>query len=492
VTDLRSLADVVRDQADRRPAAPCFEAARSGTVVTYGELADAVDAWRAVLGTDRPTVLLTVADPVALAVALVGVIAAGGRAVATDPSTPPEGLRRLVARLGAPRLQAVDGGASAVTALRIEVDEHGRPSAPARTGASAVAADPDAPPAQAPSSLLFTSGSSGQPKGVELSERRLLTVAQEVVRNQGLSPEDRGFNPLPLFHVNAQVVGVLATVVSGGALVLDARFHRTGFWSLLAERRITWLNAVPAVLAVLARTGAVEPPPSLRFIRSASAPLPDPVRRAFGDIPFVVSWGMTEAASQITATPPTTAVAPGAVGPPLATEVAVRDAEGAAVEPGVRGDLWIRGDGVVDGYLGGVAADRFDADGWLRTGDVGLVRDDGWVVVSGRADDVINRGGELVDPAEVEAVLLQDARVQEAAVVARASDILGQEAVALVVLAPGADRDGIEAALAAHAAANLPTAKRPVEIVLVDDLPRTAAGKVSRRRAAAAIQEADR
>jgi acyl-CoA synthetase (AMP-forming)/AMP-acid ligase II len=484
VTPEPSLDAVVRGWAARRPDASCLEGARNDAVVTYGGLAAALDRWRAVLGDDRPTVLLTVADPVALAVALVGVIAAGGRAVAIDPSTPPEGIRGIAARLGAPRLQVVDGG-EVVTPDRIEVDDHGRPSPAAPSGAAPLDTDAVHPRTTTGSSLLFTSGSSGRPKGVELSEARLLAVAREAVRNEGRSPDDRGFNPLPLFHVNAQVVGLLATIVSGGTLVLDARFHRTGFWPLLAERRITWLNAVPAILAVLARTGAVEPPPTLRFIRSASAPLPDPVRRAFGGTPFVVSWGMTEAASQITATPPVHDLDAGVVGVPLGTQVEARDGDGRRVDG--RGELWIRGAGVVDHYLEGVAADRFDPDGWLRTGDVGHLLPDGRVVVSGRADDVINRGGELVDPAEIEAVLLQDPRIQEAAVVPRPSEVLGQEPIALVVLAPGTDPHGVEEALLAAAAAHLPTPKRPVGVRIVDDLPRTAAGKVSRRLAAASL-----
>lgn len=452
-------------------------------MITYGELGSALSGWRGAVGVDPGTVLITVGDPVALAVALLGVIAAGGRAVAIDPSTPPEGVRRLAARLHDPRMQVVDAGGSAIAPERIEVDDRGRPigsGSPAR--AAAIGG----------SSLLFTSGSSGVPKGVELAERRLLAVAREVVRNQGLTPQDRGFNPLPLFHVNAQVVGLLATVVSGGAIVLDARFHRTGFWPLLAERRITWLNAVPAVLAVLARTGSIEPPPSLRFIRSASAPLPDPVRRAFGDTPFVVSWGMTEAASQITATPPVRDLEQGVVGFPLGTEVEARDEVSARVPTGERGELWVRGDGVVDHYLDAVAADRFDADGWLRTGDVGCVRADGQVVVAGRADDVINRGGELVDPAEVEAVLLQEPRVQEAAVVGRPSDVLGEEEVALVVPVPGADASEVEAALLVLVADHLPAAKRPVEIRFVPDLPRSPAGKVSRKLAAASLDTSAR
>ncbi|MGT2427082.1 AMP-binding protein [Amnibacterium kyonggiense] len=480
--DASCVQSVVRGWADRRPDAPALESARSRRTVTYADLDAGLSRWRGVLGEAPGTVLVTVAEPVAAAVALVGVIAAGGRAVVVDPTTPEVALRRLEARLGAGVRRAAAGTARSGPEV-IPVDDVGRP----------VGVDSAPAPAPAPAphrrggggaSLLFTSGSSGVPKGVELDEERLLAVARQVVRNQALTTEDRAFNPLPLFHVNAQVVGLLATVVAGGAVVLDARFHRTGFWPLLAERRITWLNAVPAMLAVLARTGPVEPPGSLRFIRSASAPLPDPVRRAFGATPFVVSWGMTEAASQITATPPALEVGAGDVGFPLGTEVAARDEAGAPVGAGVRGELWIRGEGVVRGYLDGVAADRFDADGWLRTGDVGHVAADGRVVVSGRADDVINRGGELVDPAEVEAVLLQDARVQEAAVVARPSEVLGQEAVALVVIAPGADGDGVEQDLLAHAAAHLPAPKRPASVHVVAELPRSAAGKVSRRLAA--------
>ena len=108
--------------------------------------------------------------------------------------------------------------------------------------------------------MLFTSGSTGTPKGVELPEAQLLFVARAVARHNRLVPDDRGFNSLPLFHVNAEVVGLLATLVAGATLVLDRRFRRTGFWDLLAERRITWLNAVPAILAVLAKTGPLELP----------------------------------------------------------------------------------------------------------------------------------------------------------------------------------------------------------------------------------------
>jgi acyl-CoA synthetase (AMP-forming)/AMP-acid ligase II len=332
--------------------------------------------------------------------------------------------------------------------------------------------------------VLFTSGSSGAAKGVELPEAQLLFVAREVVRNNRLTSSDRGFNSLPLFHVNAQVVGLLSTLVAGAALVVDASFHRTGFWELLAQRRITWLNAVPAILAVLTRDGAAVPDLGLRFIRSASAPLPDAVRIALGDVPLVLSWGMTEAASQIAATPPGDAAHPGSVGLPLGSDVVVRTESGGAAAPGELGRLWIRGPGIVSSYLFGKASDRFDPEGWLDTGDLGRIELDGYIYLHGRSDDVINRGGEKVYPAEVEEVLLGDARVLEAVVVAARHDVLGSVPKAYVIPVLGAegDEDDLIAALRARCDARLPRFKRPVEIEVVADLPRAPTGKVQRSR----------
>jgi acyl-CoA synthetase (AMP-forming)/AMP-acid ligase II len=130
--------------------------------------------------------------------------------------------------------------------------------------------------------------------------------------------------PLPLFHINAQVVALLATLVAGGTLVLDRRFHRTGFWQLLEQRRITWVNAVPAILSILALDNLPEIPPRLRFIRSASAPLPAATRdrvAAGSGVAVVESYGMTEAASQITATPLRGGHPPGSVGRPAGVEL---------------------------------------------------------------------------------------------------------------------------------------------------------------------------
>jgi len=156
-------------------------------------------------------------------------------------------------------------------------------------------------------------------------------VARCVVDHHELSAADRGFNPLPLFHINAQVVALLATLVAGGTLVLDRRFHRTGFWQLVVQRRITWVNAVPAILSILALDNVPEMPAGLRFIRSASAPLPAAAREevaARSGVAVVESYGMTEAASQITATPLRGGHPPGSVGRPAGVELEVVGPDG--------------------------------------------------------------------------------------------------------------------------------------------------------------------
>jgi acyl-CoA synthetase (AMP-forming)/AMP-acid ligase II len=154
---------------------------------------------------------------------------------------------------------------------------------------------------------LASSGTTGVPKVIPLHQGQLLHTARNVADHHRLTPGDRGFNPLPLFHINAEVVGLLASLVAGSCLVLDDRFHRTRFWALMADRRITWINAVPAIVSRLADPRPDEVIPSrIRFIRSASAPLPVATATRFEantGIPVVETYGMTEAASQITANP---------------------------------------------------------------------------------------------------------------------------------------------------------------------------------------------
>ncbi|WP_181431076.1 class I adenylate-forming enzyme family protein [Curtobacterium sp. MCBD17_021] len=480
-----ALGGLIRLHAEQHGDRAYLEDARSDRVLTYRALHDAVTSWSrtfdAIGVPPSGGVLVDVGDPLAFAVVHLAAVASGRRAVPVDTGQPVTEPARLAALLGGAAMVVSDraedatvagapaAGIDAATFLPVGVRDGDVPDAA-----------PDAPGQG--SVVLFTSGSTGTPKGVELPESQLLSVARAVAAHNRLTERDRGFNSLPLFHVNAEVVGLIATLVAGATLVLDRRFRRTGFWELLEERRITWLNAVPAVLAVLAKTGPMVFPETLRFVRSASAPLPDPVRAALGDVPLVVSWGMTEGASQITATPLDAPPRPGTVGLPVGSEVQVRGEDGGVLPAGEVGALWVRGPGIVRSYLGGRAAERFDDEGWLATGDLGSVAADGWVSLAGRSDDVINRGGEKVYPSEVEDVLLRDPRVLEAVVVGRPDDVLGAVPVAYVIAQDDVDADELVADLTALAASALTRFRRPAEISLVPDLPRAPTGKVQRAR----------
>jgi acyl-CoA synthetase (AMP-forming)/AMP-acid ligase II len=487
-----SLAALIEHRAKTTPSAVYLEDARSDRRITYSELGRAVSAWRALFQTmnlaeDAP-VIVAVKDPLGFAVAYLAVISSGRRAIPINPELSDGEPSRSSALIGGAALAVVgsqDQGRALELSVAVIDGQSFEPEGISPSESLVASPGPIDIATTAGAAVLFTSGSTGTPKGVELTERQLLLVATAVARNNRLTSDDRGFNSLPLFHINAEVVGLLATLVAGATLVLDASFHRTGFWELIAERRITWLNAVPAILAVLTRAGDQLPETGLRFIRSASAPLPDAVRSALGDIPLVLSWGMTEGASQITATPIGDITHPGSVGRPLGSEVVVRGPNGATLPTGEVGALWIRGGGIVRGYLFDRNADRFDSEGWLNTGDLGRMDDDGFVYLVGRSDDVINRGGEKVYPAEVEEVLLGDPRVLEAVVVARAHDVLGFVPVAYVIPALGqgtADDSGLAKDLTARCVAELPRFKRPMEISVVSDLPRAPTGKVQRSK----------
>ena len=346
----------------------------------------------------------------------------------------------------------------------------------------------------APSVVLATSGSTGSPKLVPLSERQLLYVAGQVVTHHRLGRDDRGYSPLPLFHINAQVVGVLATLISGGSLVVEERFGKESFWDTARELGATWLNLVPAILAVLGamRGPACSEAGAIRFARSASSPLSDAVRERFessSGIGVLETYGMTEAASQITANP----LRPenrrsGSVGVPVGVDLRVVDDNGNSMRSGETGTVQLRGPGVVNRYLapGRMHANPArEANGWFTTGDLGHQDTDGFVFLVGRVDDVINRGGEKVYPREIEEVLLRDQRVSDAAATGRPHPTLGTQPVAFVTTSLPADaRARLSTELAQSCAAALSRYKRPVEIFVTDALPVGATGKIARHRLA--------
>ncbi len=300
---------------------------------------------------------------------------------------------------------------------------------------------------------------------------------------------------MPLFHINAEVVGLLATLAAGSCLVLDDRFHRTNFWELMARRKVTWINAVPAVIARLEPGDDEVIPTGIRFVRSASAPLPVSTMERFEastGIPVLETYGMTEASSQITANPLEGSRKPGSVGVPVGVELRiVADRRSALFMPspvggGAVGQVEIRGPSVIAAYNDGIHRDRIDGDGWLQTGDVGHLDEDGFLYIDGRMDDVINRGGQKVFPREIEEAILADPDVVEVSVVAEDDPVLGQVPAAYLVLhgvKDSSDHDKARDAVAMiqHTLdSSLVRAKRPRSLHVVPRLPAGPTGKVRR------------
>jgi acyl-CoA synthetase (AMP-forming)/AMP-acid ligase II len=489
------LLDVVREQSAALGTTTYLTAAYrdhrgSHPVLSYRELAHAVAGWTGrfdAMGVPAgATIGLAIADPIDFAVVFLSTIASGRWVAPLDPTLPLPGATGLVAALERVEATAVCADRPAPSGMDLRWVEVG-------DAVSMVASDDasawDAPPSGG-GAVLASSGTTGAPKVVPLRQDQLLYTARAVAEHHRFTPGDRGFNPLPLFHINAEVVGLLATLTSGASLVLDDRFHRTDFWRRMAEHRITWINAVPAIVSRLCelRPGEVIPP-GIRFVRSASAPLPTGTLRTFEhatSIPVLETYGMTEAASQITANPVDGPRQPGSVGRPVGVELRIV-ASGIA-RAHQTGQVEIRGPSVITAYGGGRHQDRFDADGWLRTGDLGHLDEDGYLYLDARVDDVINRGGEKVFPRDIEELLLFDPDIVAASVVGQPDPVFGQVPVAYLVLRPErawtGDRASVEDVLERSRGrldAALVRSKRPVSLRVVSELPTGATGKVQRR-----------
>jgi oxalate---CoA ligase len=430
------------------------------------------------------------AEPLEYAAALVAVVAAGRVAVPLDPGAPESDTKRVLAVAGAAAMATLGGGRPDRGAGRDTTEGTSRPFCGNGLDFD-LFEGPVAPPAAAVGGLfLSTIGTTWTPKVILLHEEQLMHVATSVVESHRLTSADRGYCSLPLFHVNAEVVGVLATLRAGAYLAVDRKFSRRGFWEIISERGITWINAVPAIISILtmdppAAALTTGPPAGLRFVRSASAPLPlaslQKFEREIG-VPIVETYGMTEAASMITANPVDGPRKPGSAGRAAGSEVRVEAASGAAAAVGEIGRVKIRGAGVIRAYDSGGRPGVIDADGWLDTSDLGYLDGDGYLFLVGRSDDVINRGGEKIYPREIEEVLLAQPGVRSVAVIGLSDAVLGERPAAYIVRAEGAEAaEALEATLRASCIERLPKPKQPSEFCFMDQLPLGPTGKISRR-----------
>lgn len=344
--------------------------------------------------------------------------------------------------------------------------------------------------------ILHTSGTTSRPKRVPLSHANLLVSARNVAETYKLGPEDVSFCVMPLFHVHGLVASTLATLLTGGAVVLMPRFNALSFWPTVKERRVSWYSAVPTIHQILlarakggARPAGAE---NLRFIRSCSAALAPAtmaeMEERFG-APVLEAYGMTEAAHQMASNPlPPGVRKPGSVGPGTAVEITLLDEHSERVPLGTPGEVAIKGPNVFGGYEGNAEANAESfTHGWFRTGDRGYLDDDGYLVLVGRIKEMINYGGEKISPREIDEALLSHPAVSEAVCFGVPDRVYGERVAAAVVLNGTAS----EAELISYCRSLVADFKCPSTVYIVDSIPRGATGKIQRRTLASVIAGID-
>jgi acyl-CoA synthetase (AMP-forming)/AMP-acid ligase II/thioesterase domain-containing protein len=354
------------------------------------------------------------------------------------------------------------------------------------------ASSPRVPGARDTALLQLTSGTTARPKLVPLTHANLCASARTIADTLRLGSGDRCLSVMPLFHIHGLVAAVLSTLTAGGSVVCPPGFDPARFFSWLAESAPSWYTAAPALHQAIVAEAPQHPDAvracSLRVVRSCSAPLPRAVLDALEATfraPVIEAYGMSEAAHQVSSNPlPPRARKHGSVGPATGCEVAVIDEGGRRVPPGTVGEVVIRGPNVTAGYEDDPAANTGAfRDGWLRTGDQGMLDEDGYLFLKGRLKDVINRGGEKVSPFEVEEALAEHPAIARAVAFPLPHVVLGEDVAAAVVLRPDG-RVG-EGDLRRFVAARLADFKVPSRVVVVDDIPTGATGKVRREALAA-------
>lgn len=338
--------------------------------------------------------------------------------------------------------------------------------------------------------FLHTSGTTSKPKGVPLLHRNLLTTVKNIIGTYELCDKDISYVVMPLFHVHGLMSALMSAFGAGGSVVLpkSGKFGAQVFWNDVKAHAATWYTAVPTIHQILLARAAESNDhegASLRFIRSCSASLAAPVMErleATFKAPVLEAYAMTEAAHQMTSNPlPKHGVhKPGTVGKGTNVEITIMAEDGKILPVGVVGEVCIKGQNVTPGYHNNPkATEEAFAYGWFHTGDQGKLDEDGYLTLTGRLKELINRGGEKISPLEVDSALLVCTSVAEAVAFAAPDEKYGEEVNAAVVLKPG--EKVTESDILAVAKQNLGDFKLPKKLFITDSLPKTATGKIQRR-----------
>lgn len=472
-----------------------------GVPTTYGELRSEVAAMRGFLAAsgvvpgDR--VAICCGNGTTFVIAYLATLGLGATSVPLNPTSPAPELT-VELRAVDPRVVVLEPAAtaawqqvdvSALPKLRavVATDGHGLPGAVDVSTALGhvpvpmVDVEPDTVAA-----IIFTSGTAGAPRGAELTHRNLWANLEQVNVRSPLRPDDVVYGVLPLFHIFGLNVMLGCALRAGASVVLVQRFDPVTALETIAERRVTVFPGAPPVWGAFTQLHDVPADAfaSVRVALTGASKMPEATTQAmlerFG-LPVYEGYGLTEASPVVTSSSGLE-LRPGSVGLPVpGVEVRIVDADGEEVEDGDSGEIWVRGDNVFRGYLDDPAATSrvLTPDGWLRTGDIALRDDDGYLFLVDRAKDLIIVSGFNVYPAEVEAVLEAHPGVAGAAVVGVEHPHTGEAVRAYVVPVPGVHLD--EESIIEHARGFLARYKCPSKVLVVDSLPTGGTGKILRR-----------
>lgn len=466
--------------AGERRSAPCIR--DDSQELTYEQFANRVQACAAQLaeaGLGRGDLLaVMLPNRVELVVAIMAAWRLGAAATPLNPTFTETEAEYQIIDSGA--CLVLNSGPSAPSGGRpaLSVDDLRTEPDPAWTGSLTPAAEDLA-------LLIYTSGSTGRPKGVMLTHANLHFMASSMVSVCSISAADHCLLILPLFHVNAICVSVLAPMIAGAQVSITGRFSLERFFADAARLRPTFFSAVPTIYAFLVAHAAEHEvdTSSLRFAVCGAAPISKELltraEERFGMV-IVEGYGLTEGTCASTCNPVVGVRKVGTVGPALPGQrVAVMDKEGNLLPVGEPGEVVISGPNVMRGYLGKPEETvRAVIDGWLHTGDVGFLDEDGYLTLIDRIKDMVIRGGENIYPKEIENALATHPTVLESAVIGSPDQIYGEVPVAYVVTYPNTDVTG--EILREHLAGILTKIKLPVAIDLVEQLPRNPVGKIDK------------
>ncbi|MFD2741671.1 AMP-binding protein [Sulfitobacter aestuarii] len=492
----RTVKDIIDLRAQEAPDAPFLIDPNNGDTFSYGELAKKVRAFARHLAAEgyRPedAIAFALTNGPQSALAILGLFYGGWCATSINLVAGRDVIGYVLEHSEAKLIIAQEATAATVADAQAAVGlavpvkmltstlfelEGGAPE----TGG--------APNLQDDALLMYTSGTTGRPKGVVLTQANLLAGGSATALAHNLQNDDRAMCVLPLYHINGLIVTVMAPLSSGGSVVMPEKFSVSTFWPIIRHNNCSWFSVVPTQISYLLHAEPAEDDEisdKLRFGRSASAPLAPEVQRAFEKrfgVPIIETMGLTETAAQILSNPlPPAQRKIGSPGIAFGNEVIIADTAQREVERGEEGEVLVRGPNVMKHYLKNEIATResITLEGWLRTGDLGRMDPQGYVFITGRLKELIIKGGENIAPREIDEALYTHPDIIEAAAFACPCSNYGQRVEAAVKLAAGSLL--CEQELIAVCKDRVGAFKSPDRIHILDDLPKGPSGKIQRKK----------